>query len=348
MTTDWGRRTVAYIAKCALASGDSLVKADPNGTNYTFPGSLGLCPAWKSGSIATNWSCQEYVSACLMAHLNTAGIHIPIWLDADNQQTSIGWGVDLTNYPYQEGTFFGNLLITGAYNHGGANAPGGFYCDGDGFASGSTGVVAGRIGANTTNVYSNPFGNGALCKYSCTQHYISGVGSTIDGYTACAPPNIPQFNTMITVWRPKTYSPGFDSGYLYKFANVSYSNVVEGYNSGTSSGTKVDGASANSGMNQKFHVLASGSSWKVVPANSSSLCLDESGTYSGSNVVLNSCNGGSSQQWAFEPDTLGNFKMRNIASGLYLRLPSGSSGTQLAVVSSASSNDQLWKITAVQ
>src|SRR5262249_48850400 len=70
MTTAGGRRTVAYLVKCALGSGDSLVKADNNGTNYTFPGSLGLCPAWKSGNVATNWQCQELISACLMAHLN--------------------------------------------------------------------------------------------------------------------------------------------------------------------------------------------------------------------------------------------------------------------------------------
>src|SRR4029077_5793924 len=135
----------------------------------------GLCPAWKSGDISTNWICQEYISACVMAHLNTAGIHIPIWLDADNQTTKIGWGVDLTNYPYQEGTFFGNILITGHYNHADYNAPVGFYCDGDGFASGSSGVGAGRIGDSATAAYSNPWSGNPLCKNNCTNHYVSGI-----------------------------------------------------------------------------------------------------------------------------------------------------------------------------
>ena len=52
MTTDGGRKTVAYLVKCALARNDSLVKQDQNGVNYTFPGGLGLCPQWKNGGIA--------------------------------------------------------------------------------------------------------------------------------------------------------------------------------------------------------------------------------------------------------------------------------------------------------
>src|SRR6185369_13119868 len=52
MTTDGGRKTVAYLVKCALASNDSLTKQDQNGTSYTFPGGLNLCPAWKTSGIS--------------------------------------------------------------------------------------------------------------------------------------------------------------------------------------------------------------------------------------------------------------------------------------------------------
>src|SRR5439155_8593149 len=38
MTSANGRTTVAYLVRCALAPGDSLVKTDQNGTSYTFPG----------------------------------------------------------------------------------------------------------------------------------------------------------------------------------------------------------------------------------------------------------------------------------------------------------------------
>src|SRR5262249_6564876 len=149
MTTDSGRKTVAYLAKCALSRGDSIVKQDASNNNYTFPGTLGLCPQWKTGNVSTDWQCQEYISACLMAHVNTAGVHIPIWLDAQN--TNIGWGTS-SSYPYQEGTFFGNIMTTGNFNHGTVNAPQGYFCDGDGFAGGSNGVVAGRLGAGQGSV----------------------------------------------------------------------------------------------------------------------------------------------------------------------------------------------------
>ena len=48
----------------------------------------------------------------MMAHVNTAGIHVPLWLDASDP--AIGWGVDRVNYPMQEGTFFGDIIDTGS------------------------------------------------------------------------------------------------------------------------------------------------------------------------------------------------------------------------------------------
>ena len=112
MTTSAGRKTVSYLVKCALASNDSLVKADQNGNNYTFAGGIGLCPAWKNGGVSADSQCMEGVSACMMAHVNTAGVHVPLWLDSND--TAIGWGIDRINYPMQEGTFFGDIIDTGA------------------------------------------------------------------------------------------------------------------------------------------------------------------------------------------------------------------------------------------
>src|SRR5262245_8149685 len=209
MTTDNGRRTVAYLVRCALYAGDSLTKQDQNGKSYTFQGALGLCPAWKYGGIygtPAGWQCQELVSACMMAHLNTAGIHVPIWLDANPQTTIIGWGMSAL-YPYQEGTFLGNILATGNMNHGNVPAPAGYYCDGDGFSQGINGVVAGRIGDTSSDAYKNPWGNGTLCKNVCTGQYSLGWAPDPDGYINCAPPAVPAFNNMITVWRSASYTP---------------------------------------------------------------------------------------------------------------------------------------------
>src|SRR6185369_10279521 len=75
MTTTMGRRTVSYMAKCALSSSQNLVKADQNGHNFTYAGGLNLAPNWLNS--APSPSDENLVSACLMAHLNTAGMHVP-------------------------------------------------------------------------------------------------------------------------------------------------------------------------------------------------------------------------------------------------------------------------------
>ena len=84
------------------------MKSDQNGKNYTFAGSLGLAPGWKTGACDQN--CQELISACLMAHVNTYGVHYPIWIDA--APTSVGWGAPASNYK-MEATYFGNFVVTG-------------------------------------------------------------------------------------------------------------------------------------------------------------------------------------------------------------------------------------------
>ena len=164
MTTDGGRQTVKYLVRCALAAGDSLTKQDQYGVSYTFPGGMGLCPAWKNGSVhGTSFrTCQNLVSACMMAHVNTAGVHIPIWMVAEAPQ--IGWGLDLVNYPKQEGTFFGNIIETGdltQMNMAGVIGPAAYFCEGAGFADGT---VQGRLGVGQSGAnlpYRNFYGGSA-------------------------------------------------------------------------------------------------------------------------------------------------------------------------------------------
>jgi Ricin-type beta-trefoil lectin domain len=325
MTTAAGRKTVAYLARCALASNDTLVKADASGTNYTFAGSIGLCPAWKSGSIATDFRCQELISACMMAHVNSAGIHIPIWLDGDPTTTPIGWGMDTVNYPYQEGTFFGNILMTGNYNHANFLAPVGFYCDGDGFAQGSSGVVAGRLGDTSTDAYSNPWGAGTLCKNVCTGQYSQGAGvqKDPDGYINCATPNIPTFNNMITVWRNNNYTPQFDTGYMYSLSgsNTKNAQMVRALTSGTT----VDQQASSTGDTQQFAIVASGSNWKIELKSATSKCLDAGSASNGTAVTVASCGSGTQQQWTVTPDVqTGSFFLKNVKGGTCMNVRSGS------------------------
>ena len=46
MTTDAGRKTVAYLVRCALGPSDQLVKQDHQGVAHFFNGEIGLCPQW--------------------------------------------------------------------------------------------------------------------------------------------------------------------------------------------------------------------------------------------------------------------------------------------------------------
>src|SRR6476620_216514 len=71
MTPSEGRDKVAYLVRCALPANTSITKG-----SYTFQGLMGMAPQWQNGACDT--TCQENVSACILAHVNTAGIHVPL------------------------------------------------------------------------------------------------------------------------------------------------------------------------------------------------------------------------------------------------------------------------------
>ena len=93
MTSAAGRATISYIVRCALPAGRSIVKRDQRNIPYTFTGRLGVAPEWENGACGTD--CQELVSACVLAHVNTTGKHIQLWLDSDSP--AIGWGAAPTS-----------------------------------------------------------------------------------------------------------------------------------------------------------------------------------------------------------------------------------------------------------
>jgi hypothetical protein len=177
MNSDTGRSTVAYLVRCALPSNQSITKKDQNGTSYTFPGQIGVAPQWQSGTCDED--CQQQVTACLLAHVNTSGVHIPLWIVGDSP--AISWNQN-SAYPDQEGSFFGNIFIS---------PPIAYYCNGKDF---DVGVVPGRIGAGQTNApYKNPFASPGYCRDHCTAADIPHQG---DGYKACD-----GYNHIVTVWR---------------------------------------------------------------------------------------------------------------------------------------------------
>lgn len=91
---------------------------DHTGKVQRFKGELGLAPEWSGGDCGA--SCQENVSACLMAFTNAAGQNVPIVLSST--KNALGGGTS-SGYSKQEGAFFGNLF---------ESPPRAFFCKGSG------------------------------------------------------------------------------------------------------------------------------------------------------------------------------------------------------------------------
>ena len=77
MTTAGGRKTIEYLVRCALPNTRRITKVS-SGVTYTFAGGIGLAPEWETGACGV--ACQELVSACMMAHVNTKGQQIGLWM----------------------------------------------------------------------------------------------------------------------------------------------------------------------------------------------------------------------------------------------------------------------------
>jgi len=111
---------MVYIARCALPAGESL-SWEWNGTAYAWDGVLGLAPAWGSGQAIPAGE-QQLMTACLAAHSNKFGMHVPLSVRgplADGASfIALEPGEDAT-FVEPEGCFFGNLF-DGSGIYGGA------------------------------------------------------------------------------------------------------------------------------------------------------------------------------------------------------------------------------------
>jgi hypothetical protein len=103
---------MSYLVKCAVPAGQSRSFRDRvSGKTYTWPGSLGLAPGWANGH-AINEAEQQIISACLAAHINKYGIHVPLSiLGRTATQEPISYSAEeLQTFNRREGCFFGNLF----------------------------------------------------------------------------------------------------------------------------------------------------------------------------------------------------------------------------------------------
>ena len=321
MNSSAGRTTVSYMVRCALPSGHTITARDSNGTSYSFTGQIGVAPGWETGNCDA--TCQERVTACMLAHVNTSGQHISLWLDSEGV---IGWGEN-SSYPYQEGSFFGNIFVS---------PPVADFCNGKDF---DLGTVPGRLGVGQNNApYKNAFWTGALCQYNCT---AADSPNSNDGFKQCL-----TYKHVVTVWR------NFDPNTQYKICNKTTARCLEVASSSTSAGAAIQQRTWNGGNNQKWMIAqVSPLKYKVINVNSGMSLDSKSGmTISGTAVIQNGYTGSSTQMWAFTSlsDQPGFYEITPVANSWAALTPWGSlysDGTPIQEWAWLTADFQKWTIT---
>ncbi|MES1205030.1 MAG: hypothetical protein ABUS79_03755 [Pseudomonadota bacterium] len=105
------RQFLKYVVSCALPEGTSFdIKVD--GKTYGFSGELGLAAEWGGSRGMCDGSCQRWVSACVLARVDFAGVKRLISLRGDHRALKTD-ARELRDYPVREATYYGNLFADG-------------------------------------------------------------------------------------------------------------------------------------------------------------------------------------------------------------------------------------------
>ncbi len=319
ITTDGGRKTISYIAKCALPAGRSFSKVY-GGVTYKFDGLLGVGAAWEFG--ACDKDCQEHVSACVLAHVNTTGQNVSIFVDGDHP--ALGWGQN-SSYPYQEGSFFGNIFTS---------PPTANYCNGKDF---DKGLVAGRIGATAGSPYVNPFASGTTyCKDHCT---AQDQPNQDDGYKACN-----GWNHVVTVWR------NFDPNTDYKVCNRATGKCLNVDGGSTGDGAKVvqsTYASSNTSMRWRMVQTAPGQYKFTNKKSGKVMDIFGQSTANGTALIQYTSYNTTNQRFSFTPTGDGFYKFSPVSNtAASLDVPGWSATENLPILqyTYGGGNNQQWNI----
>ena len=107
------RDSLRYIVSCALGADAAFDFSwtDAGGVVHseTFPGQLGLAASWKDGSIEDEDA--AWVSSCLAARVNYYGVPVAISVRGKHKQLKKVDDVEVDDFPWKEGAFWGNLFI---------------------------------------------------------------------------------------------------------------------------------------------------------------------------------------------------------------------------------------------
>ena len=103
------REFLKYVVSCALDEDDS-VSFRIDGKRYEFRGALGLAPDWGRSHGSCDGDCQRWVSACVLARVDAAGVKRTISIRGDNRALRPE-DHELRRYSDREATYFGNLFV---------------------------------------------------------------------------------------------------------------------------------------------------------------------------------------------------------------------------------------------
>ncbi len=95
-----------HLIQCALSSTQSVY--DPT-TMKLYQGWWGLAPDWLGSNIASDTAAQEWVTACMLARLNSLGVHVGILLEGATSQIAKTEPLN-SDFWFNEATYFGNMF----------------------------------------------------------------------------------------------------------------------------------------------------------------------------------------------------------------------------------------------
>jgi len=101
------RPLFSYIVSCALPP-DQTLKVTVDGEALTFPGAIGVAPAWLTGTCDT--SCQRWVSACVIARVNHLGQHVEISMRGQNRALVVE-PHEVRDFSFREAAYYGNFFL---------------------------------------------------------------------------------------------------------------------------------------------------------------------------------------------------------------------------------------------
>ena len=103
------RQVLKYVVSCALPASESI-SVTVQGTEFDFPGGLGLAPEWGEPHGSCGSSCQHWVSACVISRLDFLGKRTEISLRGDNDALDTS-RAERGTFTAREATYYGDIFV---------------------------------------------------------------------------------------------------------------------------------------------------------------------------------------------------------------------------------------------